>query len=112
MGVNKLEESNWKAAIADFDKALQFEPYFLPASVYRAFATIKYYESRYSKNRLNGLPEYVFREKVLLQIPEAIKEQLCNDLQRPDQANPGFRHVSISFIADALLNYCQMKSSR
>lgn len=111
-GLIKLEELNWEAALADFDTALKFEPYFLPASVYRAFATIRYYEFLNKKKLSNRKNGNVLSSELVLKLTIEDQEKLCNNLQIADQFIFGLKDVSFNFIAEALLNYCQIKSSR
>jgi antitoxin component YwqK of YwqJK toxin-antitoxin module len=92
---NRLEE-----AIIQYDKAISIEPLLHYALIKRAFARIKKYESGGSTNTVIASGTNPF-------IPANEVEKICADLQLAVYCD-----VSEKRIADALVKYCRIKSSR
>ncbi len=125
----ELAELNYKTAIADFDKALEFEPFLLEATFYRAYARVRKNEFETIKKLTNDFRDRVPPESYyyispmpykplavspyILQISEKEKEIICNDLQKAEQLCMliSLKEIGFNFVIDALLKYCNIKSN-
>ncbi len=81
-GTLKLDNFQFDDAIADFDKALQLEPYMAKALTNRAFARIRKYEFGNSRTLLKNSDVTVLASKDKVYIPPEPKKQLCDDLDK------------------------------
>ena len=106
-GTIKLNEFQFDEAIADFDKALKFEPLMEFALANRAFARIRKYQFASSRTLSKNSEVTVLASKDKVPIPEAEQEKICNDLQKAV-----FLGDKTKMITEALSDYCQTKSSR
>ena len=105
-GTIKLNEFQFDEAIADFDKALKFEPLMEFALANRAFARIRKYQFTSSRTLSKNSEITVLASKDKVPIPEAEQEKICNDLQKAV-----FLGDRTKMITEALSDYCQTKSS-
>jgi len=103
-GTIKLNDFKFEEAIADFDKALKFEPYMDVALANRAFARIRKYQFANSRTLEKNSEITVLASKDKVLIPEDEQEKICNDLQRAV-----FLGDKSQMITEALSNYCQTK---
>ncbi len=106
-GTIKLNEFQFDEAIADFDKALKFEPLMEFALANRAFARIRKYQFANSRTISKNSQVTVLASKDQVPIPADEKDQICNDLQKAV-----FLGDKSKMITEAISNYCQVKSSR
>jgi len=106
-GTIKLNDFQFDEAIADFDKALKFEPFMEFALSNRAFARIRKYEFGNSRTISKNSDVTVLASKDKVTIPKEEQEKICNDLQQAV-----FLGDKSKMITEALSNYCQTKSSR
>lgn len=106
-GTIKLNDSQFDEAIADFDKALKFEPFMEAAFVNRAFARIRKYEFGDSRTILKNKDVTILASKDKVPIPEDEKGKISNDLQKAI-----FLGDNSKMIVEALANYCQKGNSR
>ena len=81
-GTIKLNEFQFDEAIADFDKALKFEPLLEFALTNRAFARIRKYQFANSRTLSKNSEVTVLASKDKVPIPETEQEKICNDLQK------------------------------
>lgn len=82
-GTVKLNDFLFDEAIADFDKALKFEPYMKFALANRAFARIRKFQFGSSRTLLKNSEVTVMagsKEKV--PIPDTERRQICDDLKK------------------------------
>ena len=106
-GTIKLNEFQFDEAIADFDKALKFEPFMEFALTNRAFARIRKYQFASSRTLSKNSKVTVLASKDKVPIPEAEQEKICNDLHKAV-----FLGEKSKMITEALSDYCQTKSIR
>jgi antitoxin component YwqK of YwqJK toxin-antitoxin module len=106
-GTIKLNEFQFDEAIADFDKALKFEPLMEFALTNRAFARIRKYQFASSRTLSQNSEVTVLASKDKVPIPQDEQEKICNDLQKAV-----FLGDKSKMITEALSDYCQTKSSR
>ena len=106
-GTIKLNEFQFDEAIADFDKALKFEPLMEFALANRAFARIRKYQFANSRTISKNSQVTVLASKDQVPIPADEKDKICNDLQKAV-----FLGDKSKMITEAISNYCQVKSSR
>lgn len=106
-GTIKLNEFQFDEAIADFDKALKFEPLMEFALANRAFARIRKYQFASSRTLSKNNEVTVLASKDKVPIPQDEQEKICNDLQKAV-----FLGDKSKMITEALSDYCQTKSSR
>ena len=106
-GTIKLNEFQFDESLADFDKALKFEPLMEFALANRAFARIRKYQFASSRTLSKNSEVTVSASKDRVPIPEAEQEKICNDLQKAV-----FLGNKTKMITEALSNYCQIMSSR
>ena len=80
-GTILLNQLKFDAAISDFDKAIEIEPYYDFAFANRAFARIRKYELG-GNRKLSGNSEItVLAGKKDIEIPENEKSKICSDLK-------------------------------
>jgi tetratricopeptide (TPR) repeat protein len=106
-GTIKLNDFQFDEAIADFDKALKFEPLMEFALANRAFARIRKYQFASSRTLSKNSEVTVLASKDKVPIPQDEQEKICNDLQKAV-----FLGDKSKMITEALSDYCQTKSSR
>lgn len=106
-GTIKLNEFQFDEAIADFDKALKFEPLMEFALANRAFTRIRKYQFASSRTLSKNSEVTVLASKDKVPIPQDEQEKICNDLQKAV-----FLGDKSKMITEALNDYCQTKSSR
>jgi tetratricopeptide (TPR) repeat protein len=106
-GTIKLNEFQFDEAIADFDKALKFEPLMVFALANRAFTRIRKYQFASSRTLSKNSEVTVLASKDKVAIPQDEQEKICNDLQKAI-----FLGDKSKMITEALNDYCQTKSSR
>lgn len=105
-GTIKLNEFQFDEAIADFDKALKFEPFMEFALANRAFARIRKYQFGSSRTLSQNSEVTVLASKDKMPIPKDEQEKICNDLQKAV-----FLGDKSKMITEALSDYCQTKRS-
>lgn len=105
-GTIKLNDFQFDEAIADFDKALQFEPFMEFALANRAFARIRKYQFAGSRILSQNSDVTVSAAKDIVPIPQDEKENICNDLQKAV-----FLGGKSKMITEALNDYCQGQSN-
>jgi len=103
----KLNDFQFDEAIADFDKALLFEPFMEHALTNRAFARIRKYQLGSSRTLSKNSEVTVLASKDKVVIPKEQQEKICADLQKAV-----FLGDKSKMISGALADYCQLKSSR
>jgi antitoxin component YwqK of YwqJK toxin-antitoxin module len=101
-GTLKLNEMQFDEAIADFDKALTFEPFMTFAIANRAFARIRKYEFGGDRELLKNSQITVLASKKKEEIPTIEKEKICNDLKQAI-----FLGDRVEMIVDADIKYCK-----
>ena len=101
-GTIKLNEFQFEEAIADFDKALKFEPFMEIALSNRAFARIRKYQFGSSRVLSKNDEVTVLASKDKVPIPLDEQERICSDLH-----NAVFLGNKSKMIAEALTDYCQ-----
>jgi len=106
-GTIKLNEFQFDEAIADLDKALNLEPFMEIALSNRAFARIRKYQFASSRTLSKNSEVTILASKDKVPIPASEQEKICNDLQKAV-----FLGDKSKMISEALLDYCQTKSSR
>jgi Tfp pilus assembly protein PilF len=106
-GTIKLNDFQFDDAIADFDKALQLEPYMDVALANRAFARIRKYQFANSRTLSKNDEVTVMASADKVPIPADEQEKICDDLQKAL-----FLGDKSKMITEALSNYCQTKSIR
>ena len=106
-GTIKLNDFQFEEAINDFDKALKFEPFMEFALTNRAFARIRKYQFANSRTLSKNSEVTVLASKDKVPIPTGEQEKICSDLQKAV-----FLGDKSKMISEALLDYCQTKSSR
>ena len=106
-GTIKLNEFEFNEAIADFDKALNFEPFMEIALTNRAFARIRKYQFANSRTLSKNSEVTVLASKNKVSIPADEQDKICNDLQKAV-----FLGDKSKMISEALLDYCQPKIHR
>jgi antitoxin component YwqK of YwqJK toxin-antitoxin module len=105
-GTIKLNQLQFDEAIADFDKALIFEPFMEFALSNRAFARIRKYQFANSRTILKNSEVSILASKDKVPIPKDEQEKICNDLQKAV-----FLGDKSKMITDALMDYCRMNRS-
>ena len=105
-GTIKLNEFQFDEAIADFDRALKFEPFMEFALANRAFARIRKYQFANSRTLSKNSDVTILASKDKVPIPEAEQEKICNDLQKAV-----FLGNKSKMITEAVSDYCQSKSN-
>ena len=106
-GTIKLNNFQFDEAIADFDKALKFEPFMSFALSNRAFTRIRKYQFGNSRTISKNSEVTVLTSRDKVPIPEGEQEKICNDLQ-----NAVFLGDKSKMITEALSDYCKKKSNR
>ena len=106
-GTIKLNDFQFDEAIADFDKALKFEPFMAFALSNRAFARIRKYQFGNSRTLSKNSEVTVLASKNKVPMPPSEQEKICDDLQKAV-----FLGDKSKMISEALIEYCQKKSSR
>jgi antitoxin component YwqK of YwqJK toxin-antitoxin module len=106
-GTIKLNEFHFDEALADFDKALKFEPLMEFALANRAFARIRKYQFASSRTLSQNSEVTVLASKDKVPIPQDEQEKICTDLQKAV-----FLGDKSKMITEALSEYCQIKGSR
>ena len=106
-GTIKLNEFQFDEAIADFDKALKFEPFMEFALANRAFARIRKYQFGSSRTISKNSEVTVLASKDKVDISKGDQEKICSDLQ-----NAAFLGDKSKMLTAALRDYCPTKSSR
>lgn len=106
-GTLKLNDFQFDDAIADLDKALQFEPYMDVALANRAFARIRKYQFSNSRTLSKNDEVTVLASPDKVSIPADEQQKICDDLQKAI-----FLGDKTKMITEALSNYCVTKSSR
>lgn len=106
-GTIKLNDFQFDEAIADFDKALQIEPYMEFALANRAFARIRKYQFGNSRTLEKNSEVTVLASKDKVPIPDSEQAKICDDLQKAV-----FLGDKSQMIFEALSNSCQTKNSR
>ena len=106
-GTVKLNDFQFDEAIADFDRALKFEPFMDFALSNRAFARIRKYEFANSRTLSKNDEVTVLASKDKVAIPEEQLEKICNDLQ-----TAVFLGDKSKMIKKALSDYCATKNNR
>ncbi|TKC08283.1 hypothetical protein FA048_14095 [Pedobacter polaris] len=101
-GTIKLNDFQFDEAIADFDKALQLEPFMEFALANRAFARIRKYQFGNSRTLSQSKDITILASKEKVSIPEAEQAKICNDLKKSI-----FLGNKIKMITEALTEYCQ-----
>jgi tetratricopeptide (TPR) repeat protein len=104
-GTIKLNDFKFDEAIADFDKALRFEPFMAGALSNRAFARIRKYEFGNSRTLSKSKEMTVLASKDPVPVPQAEKEKICSDLQ-----TALFLGTKTKMINEAISTYCQAES--
>ncbi len=124
----ELAEFNYKAAIADCDKALELEPFLLETTIYRAYAQVQKNERETIQKLTNNFRDFIPPPKsyisltpykapviapYILHFSQKEKKKLCNDLQEAEQVCMliSLKEVGFNFVIDALLKYCNIKSN-
>ena len=103
----KLNELQFDEAIADFNKALNVEPFLKFALANRAFANIRKYQLGNSRQILKNSEVTVLASKGKVPIPEAEKQQICNDLQKAV-----FLGDKSKMVFEAISDYCETGINR
>lgn len=106
-GTVELNDFQFDLAIADFDKALKFEPFMSFALSNRAFARIRKYQFGNSRTILKNSEVTVLASKDKVPISENEQDKICMDLKKAV-----FLGDKSKMITEALLKYCPTKSSR
>ena len=106
-GTLKLNDFQFDDAIADLDKALQFEPYMDVALANRAFARIRKYQFANGRTLSKNDEVTVLASPDKVSIPVDEQQKICDDLQKAI-----FLGDKTKMITEALSNYCETKSSR
>ena len=101
-GTVKLNDFKFDEAIADFDKALMYEPFMNTALSNRAFARIRKYQFEDSRTLTRNSDVTVLASKDKVTIPSGEQEKICSDLHKAV-----FLGKRSKMIKEALLNYCQ-----
>lgn len=105
-GTLKLNNFQFDDAVADLDKALQFEPYMDVALANRAFARIRKYQFANSRTLSKNAEVTVLASPDKISIPADEQQKICNDLQEAI-----FLGDKTKMIMDALSDYCGANSS-
>ena len=103
-GTIKLNDLQFDEAIADFDKALQYEPFMEFALANRAFARIRKYQFAGRRTLSQNSEITVLATKNNISIPQDEQEKICNDLQKAV-----FLGDRSKMIMTALSDYCKNK---
>lgn len=106
-GTVKLNDFQFDDAIADLDKALQYEPYMDVALANRAFARIRKYQFANGRTLSKNNDVTVLASPDKVSIPADEQQKICDDLQKAI-----FLGDKSKTIIEALSDYCQTKSSR
>lgn len=105
-GTLKLNDFQFDDAIADFDKALKYEPYLHVALANRAFARIRKYQFGGSRTLSSNSEVTVLASPDKVPIPADEQEKICSDLQKAV-----FLGGKSKMISEAMSNYCPPKNS-
>jgi len=106
-GTIKLNEFQFDEAIADFDKALKYEPLMEFALANRAFARIRKYQFASSRTLSKNSEVTVLASKDKVPIPQDEQEKICTDLLKAV-----FLGDKSQMITEALSDYCQTETIR
>lgn len=98
----ELNDMQFDQAIADFDKALHFEPYMEIALSNRAFARIRKYQFASSRTLSKNNDVTVLASKDKVPMPDAERELVCSDLKKAV-----FLGEKSAMITEALADYCK-----
>lgn len=101
-GTIKLNELQFEEAIADFDTALQLEPFMEFALANRAFARIRKYQFAKGRTLSTSKDVTVLALKSKVAIPRAEQLIICSDLKKAI-----FLGDKTEMIMEALADYCQ-----
>lgn len=101
-GTMELNDMQFDAAILDFDKALQIEPYMYVAHANRAFARIRKYQFANSRTLSKNDEVTILASKDKVSIPSDEKEKICSDLHEAV-----FLGDESKMIYEALADYCE-----
>lgn len=101
-GTIKLNNFQFDEAIADFDKALQLEPFMEFALGNRAFARIRKYQFGNSRTLSQSKEVTVLASKDKVAVPDSERAKICTDLKTSI-----FLGNKIKMITEALADYCQ-----
>ncbi len=102
-GTLKLNDFQFEEAIADFDKALQLEPFMEIALSNRAFARIRKYQFGNSRTISKNSEVTVLASKDKVPMPREEQEKVCSDL-----AKSVFLGQKSKMITEALTEYCPL----
>ena len=102
----KLNDFEFNDAIADFNKALQYEPYMEFALANRAFARIRKYQFASSRTLSKNKDITVTASADKVTIPEDEQDKICSDLHKAI-----FLGNKSHMITEALSNYCSGNSN-
>ena len=103
-GTIKLNQLQFDDAIADFDKALMFEPFMEFALANRAFAKIRKHQFKNSRTISKNSEVTILASKDKVFIPEIEQQHICNDLRKAF-----FLGNKNNMISEALTEYCGFK---
>lgn len=105
-GTVKLNDFQFDEAILDFDKALQFEPYYDKALTNRAFARIRKHQFGNSRqlSKGNGVTLLAFKDNPA--IPESDLSRICTDLKQAI-----FLGDRGKMIMEAVSQFCRTRSN-
>lgn len=101
-GTLKLNDMQFDAAIADFDKALTIEPFMSFALSNRAFARIRKYEFGGDRQLMKNSEITVLASKKKVDISESEKQKICDDLEKAV-----FLGDDVDMVFDAKAQYCK-----
>ncbi len=101
-GTIKLNDFQFDNAIADFDKAIMYEPFMETALTNRAFARIRKYQYANSRTLSENADATVMASEDKVAIPPEEMEKICNDLHKAI-----FLGAKSEMIAETLSNYCR-----
>ena len=99
-----LNDLRFDEAIADFNKALQFEPYYGKALVDRAFARIRKHQFGSGRQLLKNSEVTIMASKDKPDIPENEKALICGDLKQGI-----FLGEKNKMIMEAFSQFCEQK---
>jgi tetratricopeptide (TPR) repeat protein len=101
-GTLELDDLQFDKSIADFDKALNYEPFLDAAWANRAFARIRKYQLADSRTLSKNNDVTVLASKDKAAIPPEEQEKICSDLKKAI-----FLGQKSKMILDAMADNCQ-----
>jgi tetratricopeptide (TPR) repeat protein len=101
-GTLELDDMQFDKSIADFDRALAYEPFLDEAWANRAFARIRKYQFADSRTLSKNSDVTVLASKDKVAIPAEEQEKICNDLKKAILLGQKSK-----MILDALADNCQ-----